>query len=462
MHRAAEQANIQPDRIDYIGLHGTGTRQNDLAEARAVRAFIGAHRPAMGSVKGAMGHSLAAAGPIHAAIGAMAIMRKQAPGCPGLSVIDPDIALPLQSRPKTKKIDALMVNALGFGGNNAALIMGAARPSDSHFGPVARPLAGLRVIGAACVSNAGFTGQTVARFMAGQSSCGQLNDLMIARDLAPRRIRRLKRLPRLALALAQKAVSHGRQPPEAVFWGSAYGGLTETHDFLDALRTSRGQFASPADFVGAVHNSPAAQVAIDAQARGVNLSIGGDETTFEQLMFTATLMAPQIDGPALVIAADEYHPKLSPQIDPLTKNTPAEGGAALLLGPADSAVGHPWLAPVFYGKSGRIEALHERVKEVQQRHGPFGAVLYGGQGLDWPQLGLGDIPIIDYCRAIGSYGAASAVAAVMAMHLLGQGMIPAELNAGRPVSLNGRGILLLTVGSYMAATALWPGDFSIC
>jgi 3-oxoacyl-[acyl-carrier-protein] synthase II len=108
---------------EVIGLHGTGTISNDLAESRGVSAYFqGIHQrpPRCFGVKGAVGHLLGAASSVETALTIMALHRKQIPGTTGLIKEDPlcDVRLHAspQRLPQLKQVARL---SLGFGGHVA-------------------------------------------------------------------------------------------------------------------------------------------------------------------------------------------------------------------------------------------------------------------------------------------------------------------------------------------------------
>ena len=68
MKEALQLADIQPDKIDYINAHGTGTPNNDLSESQAVKRLFGENMPPMSSTKPFTGHTTSASGSIEAAI----------------------------------------------------------------------------------------------------------------------------------------------------------------------------------------------------------------------------------------------------------------------------------------------------------------------------------------------------------------------------------------------------------
>ncbi|MBE9543268.1 MAG: beta-ketoacyl-[acyl-carrier-protein] synthase family protein, partial [Proteobacteria bacterium] len=91
MQAAIEDAGISVGDIDYINLHGTGTRDNDISEAAAINTLFSPPKPLMSSVKGAFGHSLAAAGAIEAVVCAISISNSLVPATVGCRHPDPDL-----------------------------------------------------------------------------------------------------------------------------------------------------------------------------------------------------------------------------------------------------------------------------------------------------------------------------------------------------------------------------------
>ena len=115
--------------VDYVNAHGTGTPVSDLAEAAALASVFGPeHRPAVSSIKGAIGHAQGAAGALEAIACALAIRDGVIPGMPTLRHPDPACAvvdLVVGDARKARVSTAVSV-AFGFGGATSALVLGAA------------------------------------------------------------------------------------------------------------------------------------------------------------------------------------------------------------------------------------------------------------------------------------------------------------------------------------------------
>lgn len=123
---ALADASLPAESVDYVNAHGSSTELNDVTEARAIRLALGDHadRVAVSGTKGLYGHALGASGAIEAAISAMAIERRTLPGTCNLREPDPECDLPLLTEAEERAANVVVSNSLGFGGINAALVIG--------------------------------------------------------------------------------------------------------------------------------------------------------------------------------------------------------------------------------------------------------------------------------------------------------------------------------------------------
>ncbi len=123
-------AGVSPGEIDYVNAHASSTPLGDLAEARAIALVLGAHaaRTPVSGTKALYGHPLGASGGIEAAICALAIRDGWAPASVGLGDPGPEIEalLPgLLREARTGTYERVLSTSFGFGGLNAALVLGA-------------------------------------------------------------------------------------------------------------------------------------------------------------------------------------------------------------------------------------------------------------------------------------------------------------------------------------------------
>jgi 3-oxoacyl-[acyl-carrier-protein] synthase II len=123
--RALARAGLPPQAVGYVNAHGTGTPLNDPAEARALRLALGDGDVPVSSIKGAVGHLMAAAGAIEIAACLLALTRGLLPGTAHHHQPDPDCPLAvIGPRPRPAAVEVALSNSFGFGGQNASILLG--------------------------------------------------------------------------------------------------------------------------------------------------------------------------------------------------------------------------------------------------------------------------------------------------------------------------------------------------
>lgn len=135
MRKALEQAEITPDDLDYLNLHGTATRQNDAMESKAVERVFDRELPCS-STKAYMGHTLGAAGALETAVCWMMLDRANGEGLPLVPHLwegPYDEELPRLNLVQNSRVGEatpphfLMTNSFAFGGHNCSVVLGGRR-----------------------------------------------------------------------------------------------------------------------------------------------------------------------------------------------------------------------------------------------------------------------------------------------------------------------------------------------
>jgi len=129
---ALDEARLNPEAVDYINAHGSGTKQNDRHETAAFKRSLGEHayRTPVSSIKSMVGHSLGAIGSIEIAASALAMEYDVVPPTANLTTPDPECDLdyvPLTARDQL--VDVVLTVGSGFGGFQSAMVL--ARPERS-------------------------------------------------------------------------------------------------------------------------------------------------------------------------------------------------------------------------------------------------------------------------------------------------------------------------------------------
>jgi 3-oxoacyl-[acyl-carrier-protein] synthase II len=130
IRNALNDAGVEPGEIDYVNAHGTSTPENDKMEYAALKAVLGEHlnTTPVSSNKSMIGHTLIAAGLVEASFSVMTLRTGIMP--PTINYREPDPDIPLDVVPnlgRQKVVKTVLSNSFGFGGQNACLVLAAAR-----------------------------------------------------------------------------------------------------------------------------------------------------------------------------------------------------------------------------------------------------------------------------------------------------------------------------------------------
>jgi 3-oxoacyl-[acyl-carrier-protein] synthase II len=128
MKLALADAALQPENIDYINAHGTGTELNDVAESTAIKTVFGDHAYKLlaSSTKSSLGHLLGASGAVELIVCVKAINESLIP--PTINLDNPDEKCDpkidyVPWKPRPANVNAAISNSFGFGGHNACLVV---------------------------------------------------------------------------------------------------------------------------------------------------------------------------------------------------------------------------------------------------------------------------------------------------------------------------------------------------
>ena len=139
-----DQAQLAPHDVHYINAHGTGTQQNDLAEARAIRRALGrsADGTCVSATKSMLGHLVNASGSVELGITILALRDGFAPPTMNLTHPDPECDLdcvPLRGR--SRRLDTALKLSVAFGGHLVAVALRRWDSAGTQMLPVRRPTA---------------------------------------------------------------------------------------------------------------------------------------------------------------------------------------------------------------------------------------------------------------------------------------------------------------------------------
>ncbi len=124
MENVLRDADLQPEDVDYLNMHGTSTLLGDTAETNAVKRIFGEHayRMNVSSTKSMTGHLLGAAGAIEAIATILAVQQDTVPPTINFEHADPACDLNYTfNEPQKRPVDVALSNAFGFGGHNTSV-----------------------------------------------------------------------------------------------------------------------------------------------------------------------------------------------------------------------------------------------------------------------------------------------------------------------------------------------------
>ena len=123
MRAALSRAGLRPGDIDYVNMHGTGTRSNDAAEDAALYRVFG-DAVSCSSTKGWTGHALGAAGILEAIFSLLCLRNGFIPGSLNVRQLDQQLKSRVAVLPEERPLRRVLSNSFGFGGSNCSLVLG--------------------------------------------------------------------------------------------------------------------------------------------------------------------------------------------------------------------------------------------------------------------------------------------------------------------------------------------------
>lgn len=123
MSEALREAHLKPEDIDYVNAHGTGTQGNDLSEGKALMRVFGNNMPYVASIKSYLGHTTSAAGGVEGVISVLALTENYMPINLNFNNKIEELSFePLHQDIAPQRLEHIMSNSFGFGGNDTVCI----------------------------------------------------------------------------------------------------------------------------------------------------------------------------------------------------------------------------------------------------------------------------------------------------------------------------------------------------
>lgn len=252
MREALESSGIDRSQIDYINAHGTGTPNNDPSESVALKRIFGNDIPLVSSTKGFTGHTTSASGSIETVICVLAMQNNFVPVSYGFSNADEACIHPFVGDDKSHRMDYVICNSFGFGGNDSSLLL-MSSSNIQHPTPITHHPSPEIV-----------TDITI-------DSMEQLADYK--EYISPKEGRRMGKLMKAATLTALMALREANvECPDAIITATANGMLETSEKFLVDMVDNGEETPSPTLFMQSTHNTIGSAIAIRTKCHGYNIT----------------------------------------------------------------------------------------------------------------------------------------------------------------------------------------------
>lgn len=251
MREALESSGIDKSQIDYINAHGTGTPNNDPSESVALKRIFGDDMPLVSSTKGFTGHTTSASGSIETVICVLAMQNNFVPVSYGFSLVDEACIHPFEGDDKQHRMDYVICNSFGFGGNDSSLLL-------------------MREAKDCSMASAKIPELEIAADIT-IDSMEQLADYK--EYISPKEGRRMGKLMKAATLTSLMALREaGIECPDVIITATANGMLETSEKFLVDMVDNGEETLSPTLFMQSTHNTIGSAIAIRTQCHGYNIT----------------------------------------------------------------------------------------------------------------------------------------------------------------------------------------------
>jgi 3-oxoacyl-[acyl-carrier-protein] synthase II len=122
MQAALDEASLSTSEVDWVNVHGSGTRASDAAEAHALQGLFTSGLPTLSGSKGALGHALGASSALEVAVCVQGLQEQTVPPTAGHETPDRD-GIACTREPVRRRLCWVLNNAFAFGGVNSSLLL---------------------------------------------------------------------------------------------------------------------------------------------------------------------------------------------------------------------------------------------------------------------------------------------------------------------------------------------------
>lgn len=300
---ALAEANVPREKIDYVNVHGTGTRANDAAETVGLKRYFGNGHDATGvpplsATKSFTGHMLGASSVLGVITSIVGMQNNWLPPTANFTHVRPGCELDcVPNLPRTAPIGYFIAQSAAFAGANAVIVGGKAGQDNGPAQPFAEE--DIVVSGIGIISPIGLNAKEFASSMlSGQSGLVSATELDkelradqwagLVKNFNPRKLMPTLNLRRVDKVAAYATVASSLALQDAKLWpiagdggrvglvvGVARGASSSYATYLSSVKGGQWNSASPISFPNLVMSSVGGQVSSSLGIRGITSSLVG-------------------------------------------------------------------------------------------------------------------------------------------------------------------------------------------
>ena len=282
MRDALEMASLQPEDIQYVNAHGTGTPNNDISESQSLKRIFGDKMPEVSSTKSFTGHTTSASGSIETVICILAMQNRFTPANLGWKNHEEGAIVPTLGNADIN-IENVICNSFGFGGNDSSLILSMNKPEST------------------CSAGDDYDIGIIADELI--TSADDLKELKeFISPMESRRMGKLQKAAHLSSLRAMKAA--GTDCPDAIITATSRGMLEISMQFLEDIAANDEELLKPTLFMQSTHNTLSSAIAIRAKCHGYNTTYSQGDDSFRWAMRDAERLIKT--GKAVTVLVGSY------------------------------------------------------------------------------------------------------------------------------------------------------------
>jgi len=288
MSEALKMSGLEPQNVQYINAHGTGTPNNDASESAAIRRVFGENIPPVSSTKGFTGHTTSASGSIETVICILSLLNDFLPANLGWKEQDEACIIPTTDC-RQETTENILCNSFGFGGNDSAVV-------------ISRN---------ASLSNSSQKEQDLEVCTLGEAIVEDVEQLQELREfISPGEARRMGKLMKAATITSLKALkAAGIESPDAIITATAFGMLETSEKFMVDMLENGEETLSPTLFMQSTHNTLSSAIAIRTKCHGYNMTYSQGSDSLEWALRDARRLIETGKAKTVLVG---YHDEATP------------------------------------------------------------------------------------------------------------------------------------------------------